>query len=233
MSSVKKWLEEGEALRHAQILLRFADLGISHVSLDEATLHEEFESRFRRVFKALDFDNLLDEETSVADFLEQQKKVISFWHRGSSRGDVHQLELSDESGGTVAWLALALPALRVIRAGSALLVDELESSLHPRLASALVAMFKSPEVNPLGAQLVFTSHDTSLMGHLSGDGLDREEMWFAEKSPEGVTEIYPLTDFPVRKDHNVERRYLGGRYGAVPALAWEELLGALQAEVRA
>lgn len=113
-----------------------------------------------------------------------------------------------------------------------LIVDELDSSLHPRLASALIAMFKSPEINPRGAQLVFTSHDTSLMGHLSGDDLDQEEMWFSEKSSDGVTEIYPLTDFPVKKDHSVERRYLGGRYGAVPTLAWEELFASLRVEAQ-
>src|SRR5690606_588480 len=136
----------------------------------------------------------------------------------------------DESSGTIAWLSLAFPALREIRNGGVLLVDELDSSLHPKLASALIALFQDPEINVRGAQLVFTSHDTSLLGHLAGAGLSTEETWFTEKSPDGVTEIYPLTDFPVKKDHNVERRYLGGRYGAVPTLAWEELLAALREE---
>ncbi|NED82779.1 ATP-binding protein, partial [Streptomyces sp. SID11233] len=114
-----------------------------------------------------------------------------------------------------------------IRHGGTLLVDELDASLHPRLASALISFFKSPEINPRGAQLIFTSHDTSLMGHLAGESLDTEEVWFAEKGGNGVTDLYPLTDFPVKKDQNIERRYLGGRYGAVPALAWEELHAAL------
>ncbi|MEU2668854.1 ATP-binding protein [Streptomyces sp. NPDC007164] len=231
--SVKKWIEEEEALGQAQTLLRFADLGIQRLSLEEIEIDEKTQSNMRRAMKVV-LEDGDDEEKFFADFLEEQRKVISFWHRGSSGGDdSHNLDLSDESSGTVAWLSLALPALREIRYGGVLLVDELDSSLHPRLASALIAMFKSPEINPLGAQLVFTSHDTSLMGHLSGDGLDREEMWFAEKSPAGVTELYPLTDFPVKKDHNVERRYLGGRYGAVPTLAWEELLASLQMEKQA
>ncbi|GHJ35116.1 ATP/GTP-binding protein [Streptomyces sp. TS71-3] len=230
--SVKKWIEDKEALQHAQSLLRFADLGIYRLSLEEVEIDEKTQSTLRRAMKAV-LDKGDDEEKLFANFLEEQRKVISFWHKGSPAEDPHNLGLSEESSGTVAWLSLALPALREIKYGGALLVDELDSSLHPRLASALIAMFKSPEVNPLGAQLVFTSHGTSLMGHLAGDGLDREEMWFSEKSPEGVTEIYPLTDFPVKKDHNVERRYLGGRYGAVPTLAWEELLASLQMETQA
>ncbi|GAA1923984.1 hypothetical protein GCM10009716_35450 [Streptomyces sodiiphilus] len=123
--------------------------------------------------------------------------------------------------------------MREIKEGGVLIVDELDSSLHPKLASALVALFKSPELNPRGAQLVFTSHDTSLMGHLSGDGLDTEDLWLAQKSTDGTTELYPLTDFSVKKDHNVERRYLGGRYGAVPSLAWEELIASLRERAQA
>ncbi|MFI9581924.1 ATP/GTP-binding protein [Streptomyces sp. NPDC052236] len=230
--SVKKWIEDKEALQQAQTLLRFADLGIHRLSLEEIEIDEKTKSSMHRAMKAI-LEEGDDEEEFFANFLEEQRKVISFWHKGSSPEDSHNLALSDESSGTVAWLSLALPALREIKYGGVLLVDELDSSLHPRLASALIAMFKSPKINPLGAQLVFTSHDTSLMGHLSGDGLDREEMWFAEKSPDGVTEIYPLTDFPVKKDHNIERRYLGGRYGAVPTLAWEELLASLQMEAQA
>ncbi|MFE9813664.1 ATP/GTP-binding protein [Streptomyces sp. NPDC005773] len=231
--SVKKWIEEEETLEQAQTLLRFADLGIQRLSLEEIEIDEKTQSNMRRAMKAV-LEEGDDEEQFFANFLEEQRKVISFWHKGSTDdNDSHNLDLSDESSGTVAWLSLALPALREIRYGGVLLVDELDSSLHPRLASALIAMFKSPEINPLGAQLVFTSHDTSLMGHLSGDGLSREETWFAEKSPAGVTELYPLTDFSVKKDHNVERRYLSGRYGAVPALAWEELLSSLQVEPQA
>lgn len=230
--SVKKWIEEKEALEQAQSLLRFADLGIHRLSLEEIEVDEMTQLSMRRAMRAV-LDEEDDEEKFFADFLKEQRKVISFWHQGASSEDPHSLELGDESSGTVAWLSLALPALREIKYGGVLLVDELDSSLHPRLASALIALFKSPEINTLGAQLVFTSHDTSLMGHLSGDGLDTEEMWFAEKTLDGATEIYPLTDFPVKKDHNVERRYLGGRYGAVPTLAWEELLASLQMENQA
>ncbi|MCZ7417053.1 AAA family ATPase [Streptomyces sp. WMMC897] len=229
--SVKKWIEDEEALQKAQNLLRFADLGICRLSLEEVEVDEQTQSLMRRTMKAF-LDEEDDEEKLFANFLEEESKVISFWHQGSARESSHSLGLSDESSGTVAWLSLALPALQEIKYGGVLFVDELDSSLHPRLASALISMFKSPDINPNGAQLVFTSHDTSLMGHLSGDGLDKEEMWFSEKSPEGFTEIYPLTDFSVKKDHNVERRYLGGRYGAVPTLAWEELLASLRVETQ-
>lgn len=229
--SVKRWIEDEEVLGQAQILLRFADLGVSRLSLDEIEIDEPTQAQIRRTMRALLDDYEDGEDKFFASLLEEQRKVISFWHQGEASGQARRLDINDESSGTVAWLSLALPAVREIRHGGVLVVDELDSSLHPRLASALISLFKSAEINPHGAQLIFTSHDTSLFGHLSGDNLEKEDVWFAEKDPQGCTALYPLTDFPIKKDHNVERRYLSGRYGAVPTLAWEELRASLQ-EVR-
>jgi AAA15 family ATPase/GTPase len=231
MRSVKKWIEDPATLDQAQSLLRFADLGISRLSLDHVDVDEGFQDTMRKTIRAL-FNDGKDENERFAEILEEQQKVISFWHESGTDAGAKKLDISDESSGTVAWLSLALPALREIRNGGMLLVDELDASLHPRLASALISLFKSPEINTRGAQMIFTSHDTSLMGHLTGDNLEKEDVWFSEKAEDGSTSIYPLTDFPVKRDQNIEKRYLGGRYGAVPAIAWEELRSTL-AEVNA
>ncbi|MFF0426862.1 ATP/GTP-binding protein [Streptomyces sp. NPDC004520] len=224
--SVKKWIENSEFLMQAQSLVRFADLGISRVSLEKIDIDPEVQKHMRRATRAL-IDEGEDEEKFFEGMLREQEKVISFWHESGVDAGPQKLDISDESSGTVAWLALALPALREIKYGGVLLVDELDASLHPRLASALISLFKSSEINPRGAQLIFTSHDTSLLGHLSGDNLESEDVWFSEKKSDGSTDIYPLTEFPVKKDQNIERRYLSGRYGAVPAIAWEELRSTL------
>lgn len=229
LAAVKNWIEDKRALREAQFLLRFADLGIQRISLEQTENDERTQELVRKALGVI-ADEGSDMEELVERVLRDQEVSIHFWHTGGPSGTAQSLEIGDESSGTIAWLSLAFPALREIRNGGVLLVDELDSSLHPKLASALIALFQDPEINVRGAQLVFTSHDTSLLGHLAGAGLSTEETWFTEKSPDGVTEIYPLTDFPVKKDHNVERRYLGGRYGAVPTLAWEELLAALREE---
>jgi AAA15 family ATPase/GTPase len=121
--------------------------------------------------------------------------------------------------------------MRAIDNGSAFVVDEIDASLHPRLTAAFISLFKDPEINLRGAQLIFASHDTSLMGHLAGGALEKEDVWFAEKAADGASEYYPLTDFPVKADHNLERRYLSGRYGAVPAVSWEDLRASLVAGV--
>jgi hypothetical protein len=124
-----------------------------------------------------------------------------------------------ESRGTQAWLSLVGPILDALERGSLLCVDELDASLHPRLAAEVVRIFQDPDLNPKGAQLLFNTHDTSLLGTLIGEPvLHRDQIWFVEKNQEGASRLYPLTDFKPRKLENVERGYLHGRYGAVPFL---------------
>lgn len=94
-------------------------------------------------------------------------------------------------------------------------MDELDRSLHALLARHLVSVFQNPEMNVNGAQLIFTTHDTSL---LDGDLLRRDQVWFAEKDENHASKLYPLTDFSPRKGEALERGYLSGRYGGVPIL---------------
>lgn len=98
--------------------------------------------------------------------------------------------------------------------GYVLFIDELHDNLHPRLVRFLVELFHNPETNPKNAQLVFTTHETSI---LSQDVFRRDQIWFCEKDKTQATEIYPLTDFSPRKGReNLELAYLSGRYGALP-----------------
>jgi AAA15 family ATPase/GTPase len=104
-----------------------------------------------------------------------------------------------------------------------LLADELESSLHPNLVAHLVGLFQDPTTNPRKAQLIFNSHEASLLGNSVSDRtLGRDQVWFSEKLPDGATRLYPLSDLNPRKEEAVGRRYLAGRYGATPIIASEE-----------
>ena len=134
------------------------------------------------------------------------------------------LPLEEESQGTQKLFRLALPVLQALRGGSVLIVDELESSLHPSLAQEIVNLFNNPIQNPNNAQLIFSTHDTNLLGTTLGEPvLRRDQVWLTEKSPEGGTVLYPLTNYKPRKSENLERGYLQGRFGAIPFLgkfAW-------------
>lgn len=129
------------------------------------------------------------------------------------------LPLAWESEGTLALVRLAPALAQTLRDGGLLLIDELAPSLHPLVARDLVDRFNRPEANPTHAQLLFSTHDTSLLGPTPcSPGLRRDQVWLAEKDAHGATHIYPLTDFKAQRGENIERGYLQGRYGAVPML---------------
>ena len=104
-----------------------------------------------------------------------------------------------------------------------MLVDEIDSSLHPLLTATLVRLFQSSTANPNKAQLVFTTHDATLLGSVDGeDVLRRDEVWFTSKGDDGASELFPLAEFkPRRQGENRQKRYLNGSYGAVPELSME------------
>ncbi len=137
-------------------------------------------------------------------------------HEGSESA---WLPLEEESQGTQTLFRLAAPLLEVIERGGVFVVDELERSLHPLLALQIVRQFNEPVLNPKNAQLIFTTHDTNLLGTIVGEApLRRDQVWLTEKDRSGATHLYPLTDYHPRKQENVERGYLQGRYGAIPFL---------------
>ena len=123
------------------------------------------------------------------------------------------LEWEAESDGMRELFAYAAPVLETLRKGSVLVVDELRSHLHPQLVRFLVELFHSPEIDTASAQLVFTTHDTSI---LDKQLFRRDQIWFCERR-QRTTQLLRLTEFSPRKgEENFERRYLSGRYGALP-----------------
>jgi hypothetical protein len=147
-----------------------------------------------------------------------QGKIL-FGHRSEGASDEAWLPLEQESGGTLRVLELARPVLRALSHGGIVVIDELERSLHSLLATRLVQQLNDPKTNPKHAQLVFSTHDTNLLGTAMGEPvLRRDQVWLTEKDPQGATVLYPLTDYKPRKAENLERGYLQGRYGAIPFL---------------
>jgi AAA15 family ATPase/GTPase len=147
-----------------------------------------------------------------------QRYQIELQHELASQSNCW-LPLESESRGTQRVFEIAKEIIETLRTGGILVIDELESSLHPLLAMKIVQLFNSPETNPRNAQLVFSTHDSNLLGTTLGEPvLRRDEVWFTEKNQDGATELYPLTDFKPRNVENLERGYLQGRYGAIPFL---------------
>jgi AAA15 family ATPase/GTPase len=143
---------------------------------------------------------------------EEREFLTPVFEHSTPKGST-KFELHDESEGTQRLYGLIAPVLDCLRDGRVLVVDELDSSLHTLLVRRLVTLFQTPELNPKGAQLIFSTHDTSLLDHTL---FRRDQIWFTEKDADQATRLYPLTDFSPRKQEAWERGYLAGRYGAVP-----------------
>jgi AAA15 family ATPase/GTPase len=195
-------------------MLQDADLGIKNFRIEE-----------------VDFDNLPTNmpENLKTFLLKYKKKVfgsVKTIHQVYNEFNIPISETyfdmdDDESAGTKKYFALSGPILETLENGGVLIVDELESQLHPLLTLKIIALFNSPQ-NKNNAQLVFTTHDTNLLNN----SLRRDQIWFTEKKHYGAATLYSLSDFmPMpRSDESLSKNYLSGKYGAVPYLGDFELL---------
>ena len=128
--------------------------------------------------------------------------------------NIYTLDFEDESSGTKILFALAPILKRAFEKTKIIIVDELEKSLHPTLVKYIIKLFNNEKLNTKNSQLLFTTHAISL---LSLDLFRRDQIWFIEKnSLTGNSDLYPLDSFSVRKEENIEKGYINGRYGAIP-----------------
>lgn len=141
----------------------------------------------------------------------------NMYEAGKVVGDA-SLNFKFESLGTTKLFALLGPFFDTIKNGGVLVIDEFGASMHTQLSVELLKLFYSV-MNIAGAQLIITTHDTNL---LRKDLLRRDQIWFAEKSAEGVSDLYSLVEYKinqansVRNDASFSKDYLLGRYGAIP-----------------
>ena len=207
-------------------LLRAADLGITGVR--KQAPDPAMQEKIRRVVHILmeaEDESDHDPVPGPADFRELTG--INLVHRGSTT----EIELDnvDESLGTLVWFGLVGPVIESLTTGAVLLADELDASLHPDLVAQLVQLYQNPNTNPRHAQLLFNSHDTSLLGGAVGERLlGRDQVWFTQKLNDGRTELYQLIDFQPRKQEAIGRRYLDGWYGAKPIVSSAEFESAVE-----
>ncbi len=126
------------------------------------------------------------------------------------------LNMQEESLGTQNLFFLSPILKETFEQGKVAVIDEIDRSLHPMLVKYIVELFHNPKVNIHNAQLLFNTHDTNL---LSLDIFRRDQIYFVEKDySKGTTELYSLDEFSVRKQENIRKGYLQGRYGSIPFL---------------
>lgn len=154
------------------------------------------------------FDIIDHEDRRTGDTFPE----LRFLHEGRSSRVL--LRFEEESAGTQSLFYLLGPVFDALADGQILLFDEADGNLHPRLSASLIRLFQDPRTNPHGAQLILTTHDTSLLS-----SLNRDEVWFTDKESNGSTQLVALAEYggdKVRRSLNLERAYLQGRFGGIP-----------------
>jgi uncharacterized protein len=198
-------------------LLRLADLGIVDARITKRAMSDEFVFWLKELVERMP-GRPPGQEGNIDEAFRMMERSVELSHEAGKGAKALPISFDLESRGTRNWFALARILLYVLDQGAVLLIDELDASLHPYLSAEVVRMFHDPETNRSGAQLVFSSHDPTLLGNLLSDRppLRRDEIWITEKNETGATNLLPLTDYKPRKAENLERGYLQGRYGGVP-----------------
>ena len=191
--------------------LKSINTGVIGYQKRETELPEDIRAKHRELREVL--ERIAGDTIELKPSDEEKLVQIELSHRGRG-GEVVHFDLDLESAGTRRLLIILSQTFKAIDGGLPIIIDELDASLHTYASEAILRLFCSPKVNISGAQLIATTHDTNLM---QSSVLRRDQLWFADKTIEGATEIYPLTDIRTRKGDNVELGYLQGRYGAVPS----------------
>lgn len=184
--------------------LNIADLDIESLKITE---------------ESLDFNTLpseIPDEIKIgllADLKDKKVLDVRSLHKSLQGEDVYLNFKTDESDGTYKFLTFIGPWIDTLENGFVLVIDELHDNFHPLMVRFLIELFHSNETNPKNAQLIFTSHETSVM---SQEIFRRDQIWFCEKKNKS-SQIFSLVEFKPRKGvTDIEKSYFSGRYGALP-----------------
>jgi len=203
--------------------------------------HSKFNANLTKLIRAADIniesfilrDNQIDLDVLPEDMADKDKRSFVSRYRyqaqtsnrlfdGDKQVGLTELRLSEQSTGTLKLIILGGLIIEALEAGQVLLIDELDKSLHPKLTRSLVDIFNEPKANPNGAQLIFATHDVTL---LDNELFRRDQIWLAEKEYQGCSHYYAVSDITgIRKNAALSKWYLDGRFGATPVIKDYDLI---------
>ncbi len=157
--------------------------------------------------KAADFN--------VSEIVRDNKNNIIFKHTSKGKDGVervYELPIESESRGTIRTLDIAKFVQDAINKDAFFAIDEIESSLHPKLVEYIIERFLQESKS---AQLLVTTHYDGLLAQ--DDLLRKDNIWFTEKGDDGASTLYPLTDFKaISRISSLQKAYKFGKFGATP-----------------
>lgn len=217
----KQFIAGSKRAKNLAQLIKYADIGIDDLDVRQNEALRGYKG-IKTTYAGAD-SIPEDVQQSIEDEIKLSLNYdLFFHHKGDDGGQ--WFNSARESEGTKAALAFFSVALRSLEEGTSTLVDELDMSLHPLLARDFVSLFDDRDTNPHNAQLIFTTHDVSLMTRTSplDDVLKRDQVWFVEKDDEGASTLISAMEYSPRSNENIGRNYMNGVYTALPNPTFHE-----------
>src|SRR4028119_48258 len=193
-------------------LIRIADTHIEEIKLEEKNVDFEFEYQGQHKIKKF----------LMSDNKYEFFAVHKTFRDGLLEGEAKFTFFQKESIGTITLYGLGALMLLILNRGHLLVIDELDNSLHPKLCKFLIKLFHHPLTNPRNAQLIFASHETTL---LDRELLRKDQIWFTEKNKYGETQLFSAQDFDkVKGDEPFDLWYMQGKFGGQPNIKEVEFI---------
>jgi hypothetical protein len=188
-------------------LLQSADTGIESIVLHNHEV-DQFSFQIQNNSGRLETTN----PEVIKGMLQQDVKTVRTRTDGS---ELFTFFSEMESEGTQKLFHLSGILYDCLKEGRPLIIDELDTKFHPLLSKRIIELFQNESTNPKHSQLIFATHDTSL---LSKEIFRRDQIWFVEKDRSGSSHLIPLSDYNIRNDLDIRKNYLEGKFGAIPYL---------------
>lgn len=199
-------------------MIKESDFGIVDMQIEEKMISTEDMAKTM----PLELRSMLSQRSGLI----AQRKLAALHKKNGKIEETVAFDFFQESDGTQQMFALSGPLVNSLKEGKTVFIDELDSHLHPFLCQYILSIFNSKENNPGSSQLIFTTHDISL---LNSEIMRRDQIWFAEKNrDQGTSDYFSLYDMKEKEGMNYAKRYFEGRYGALPYVSALEGIESLE-----
>ncbi len=205
--SILDWQNKEEVLLAMNTFLKKVDLGINKFTMEPKELPKGFE---------LPTDVPDNIKNKILNHLSNEP----LFHHETDFGELIRFSSDKESRGTTRLFDMLPFLIDILKNGSIIFIDEIESSFHPHIAELLIKLFNDPLVNKNHAQLIFTTHDLSLM---TSKTMRKDQIYLIKKDVKEGTTIDCLENFDIKDNSPFQKWYDEGRLGSIPTINYRDI----------
>lgn len=202
--------EDNQVVEYILSFLKEADFNVTGISTD--VIKKEISEETIKILLEDDEISKSEKERLKKERTIKQLQTI-FQHSVENENGIESYQFygKDESRGTIRVFGLEAALYVALKTNSFLPIDEIETSLHPKLLEKVLYEYLKTNTR---SQILVATHNDGLLD-LVDDLIRKDSVWFTEKNKAGVTDLYKLTDFRgVNRLSSIREAYRNKRFGA-------------------